>query len=263
MATSFLLRFNTMANADIVLANTNYATSEVRNEETQFLDVPINGSLNNTAISTTESFQFLASQVKALTTPHTITRSIPYDILGLSGNRNMDFVVDNVTTFTRKRENWIGFTVNGERYFAKDDGGTELVPTQGIEIWDFDGQNGWPLMNIKAVYDQYGNQTTAPQKVPGVFVVLRFVGEDQILADQRQNPLDETLWETSILANNFKTNGTEQTYTRTGAQTDWGTGYTVTYYEITIGGVLVGMVDPNSLPTELLAQHGIVRTTVV
>ena len=260
MSRAFLLRFATMADADTVLAASNYASLVAADEEQQTLDVAIPGTLNGQDATVTEQFNFLASTVKGFTLPHTITRAIPYDVLGLSGSRDIDFTVDDLITFKRQRQNWIGFTVNGNRYYAKDDGGFDLVPESGYEIWDFDGINGWPLMNIKAVYDSEGNQTTAPQRIPGVFVVLRIVGEEQLTADNRADPLDETLWEVSNLANLIKTTGTEKTYTRTAQQTDWGVGYTITYYEKTIGGAVVGMVDPYSLPAEILAQHGIVRT---
>lgn len=261
MARSFLLRFNTMDAADNILANTNYATIETRDEEQQSLVLTETGTINGVGISWREPINFLASTVKGWTLPHVITRSIPYDILGLSGNRDIDFTVDNLQTFKRKRENWIGFTVNGTRYYAKDDGGAELVPASGVEIWDFDGQNGWPLMNIKAVYDSEGNQITAPQRISGVFIVLRLVGEQNIIDDTIVDPIDDTIWETSVLAKNFQTNGVEQTYTRTAQQTDWGVGYSMTYYERTINGEIIGMADPQTLPQEILNQHGIVKTT--
>ena len=263
MSRAFLLRFATMDDADTVLGASNYANLVAVDEVQNTVNIPIPGTINGLDATVTEQFNFLASTVKGLTLPFTITRAIPYDILGLTGSRNIDFIVDNVTTFKRQRQNWIGFTVDGIPYYARDDAGFDLVPVSGYEVWDFDGINGWPLMNIKAVYDQDGNQTTAPQRIPGVFVVLRMVGEPEITADTRADPLDDTIWETSNLGNLFKTTGIEKTYSRTAAQTDWGAGYTITYYEKTIGGAVVGMVDPYSLPDEILAQHGIVRTAKV
>ena len=259
MSRAFLLRFATMDDADTVLGASNYANLVAVDEVQNTVNIPIPGTINGLDATVTEQFNFLASTVKGFTLPHTITRAIPYDVLGLTGSRNIDFVVDDLITFTRKRQNWIGFTVNGERHYARDDAGFDLVPVSGIEVWDFDGINGWPLMNVKAVYvDEV--QTVAPERIPGVFVVLRIVGEPEITADTRADPLDDTIWETSILGNSFKTTGTEKTYSRTAGQTDWGGAYTITYYERTIGGAVVGMVDPASLPDEILAQHGIVRT---
>ena len=260
MSRAFLLRFATMDDADTVLGASNYANLEPADAVTASVDMSVPGTLNGQEVSPKETITFTAAALKALTLPFVITRSIEYDWAGLQGAVDVDFTVDNRFTFKRQRQNWLGFTVNDEQFYVRDGGGFDLVPESGYEIWDFDGINGWPLMNIKAVYDSGGNQTTAPQRIPGVFVVLRIVGEEQLTADNRADPLDETLWEVSNLGNLFKTTGEEKTYTRTAQQTDWEVGYTITYYEKTIGGAVVGMVDPYSLPDEILAQHGIVRT---
>jgi hypothetical protein len=254
----FLLRFNSIEDADTVLAASNYARFEDRNEEQVSIDVPVPMTIANQSVGVTENFSFLASQIKALTLPSTITRARNVKVNGGENvSTSFEYVVDNLRTFKRERENWISFTVNGERYAVPDDGGKVLAPEAGVTLYDFNA-NGWPLVNIRAVYDQDGNQTTAPSVIPGVFVVMQFFGEryeDDLVA----NSAGDTLWETSKLARNFKNNGTERTYTRNSPQTDWGEGYALTYYEQTIGGAVVGMVDPADLPEQIRSQHGVLR----
>lgn len=254
----FLLRFNTIAEADTVLAASNYASFENRDEVQQTIKVPVPMTIAGQQVQVMEEFTFLASQVKALTTPHTITRNRAVRINGgTNQSTGFQYVVDNVRTGRRKRENLLSFTVNGQRYEVPDDGGRELVPAPGVTLYDFEA-NGWPLVNIAAVYDSNGNQTTAPSVIPGVFIVMEFSGEAHE-NDLRANPADGTLWETSKLAHSFKTQGTERTYRRTAQQTDWGEGYTLTYYERTVGGAVIGMVNPAELPPQILAQHGVLR----
>lgn len=262
MARSFLLRFASMTDADNLMATGGYGSLEPRDAAQVTIDIPVPGTLNGQVVTPTEQFTFTSDQLKALTLPHTINRSLPYDWAGVIGSIQVPFTVTERQTFVRRRENWIDFVVNGERYSVRDDGGFELIPSEGVEIWDFDSNSGWPLVNKRAVYDEEGTLVSAPSRIPGTFVVLRFVGAARIESDTRENPLDETIWETSVLANSFKTLGTPKTYTRTAAQTDWGEGYTLTYYERTIGGTVVGMVDIASLPEQLIEQHGIIRTVV-
>lgn len=251
----FLLRFNNIADADAALLAAGYATFEDVNEQPVEYAVPYDITIGGEVVSNTKRMTFLASELKALTLPHTYVEDVPLVINGQTVATSMDFVVDNLQTYKRRRENWLGFTVNGHRYEVPDDGGKMLIPAADVTLYDFEAQ-GWPLMNVRAVYDQDGNQTTAPQAIPGVHIVMCLQGE-AYETDVRSDPADETLWETSNLANDFKVNGTERTYTAT--ETDWGVGYSFTYYEKTIGGVPFGLIAPADLPDEIRMQHGVLR----
>lgn len=252
----FLLRFTSIADADAVFAASQYATFSLRDEEQVSIEVPVPMTIANQAVGATETFIFLASQIKAMTLPNTVTRSRNVKVNnGAGASTVFEYVVDNLQTYSRGRENWIRFTVNGDTYDVPDNGGKILQPAQGVTLYDFD-TNGWPLVNIRANYS--ADPPVVHEVIPGVFIVMEFSG-DTYDADVRATPADDSLWETSILANSFKTNGTERTYTRTDAQTDWNEGYSLTYYERTIGGAVVGMVDPDDLPPQILAQHGVLR----
>lgn len=251
----FLLRFTSITDADTVLAASSYATFAARDEEQVSLSVPYPVQIAGEQINTLRTFDFLASTIKGWTLPRTVTVSTPVSVNGTSQNRNMEFVVDNLQEYNRGREKWISFTVNGARYEVPDNGGKILQPAQGVTLYDF-GTNGWPLVNIAANYQAVPQ--VLPQVIPGVFIVMEFNG-DTYDADVRANPADDSLWEISKLAHSFKTKGTARTYTRTAQQTDWGSGYSLTYYERTVGGAVVGMVDPADLPPQILAQHGVLR----
>lgn len=249
----FLLRFNSIADADTVLAASQYASFENRDEEQVFVQVPYPVQIDGKQEQNLHTFTLLASTLKGFTLPHTQTVSVPVAMNGTSTNQDMQFVVDNLQEYKRERENWLGLTVNGQHYEVPDNGGKVLVPAPGVTLYDFEA-NGWPLVNIAANYQV--DPPVLPQAIPGVFIVMEFSGEryeNDILADTG------TLYERSKAAASFITQGTERTYTRTAQQTDWGAGYTLTYYERTIGGAVVGMVDPADLPPQILAQHGVLR----
>jgi hypothetical protein len=252
----FLLRFASITDADTVLAAFSYATFSPRDEEQVSIKVPVPMTIANRAVGVTETLAFLASQIKAMTLPNTVTRSRNVRINGgVNVATDFDYVVDNLQSYSRGREKWISFTVNGEAYEVPDNGGKILQPAQGVTLHDFD-TNGWPLVNVAANYQ--ADPQVLPKVIPGVFVVVTFSG-DAYDADVRVDPADGSLWETSKLANSFKTNGTKRTYTCTAQQTDWGSGYSLPYYERTVGGAVVGMVNPQDLPAQILAQHGVLR----
>lgn len=261
MARSFLLRAANIAAIDTALVAAGYATQEARDEEQVSLDIPISGTINGQPFVVYEQFNFRASVVEAFTLPRTISRSVPYDFGGISGNVNVDFTVTAIQTYQQQRESWLAFQVNGDWYRARRNGGAKLLPVAGVKIYDFDAQ-GWPLVNKKATLDTNGDVITPAEIIPGVFVGLRFVDQALIDSDTRTSPSDDTLFERSALANGFKTNGTERTYTRTPAQTDWGVRYTVTYYERQVGGATIGLVDPATLPEEIVRQHGAIKRAV-
>ncbi len=256
MSRYFLLRFESRDDADHVLARSNYASFGNKDEVAQDIAVEIPGTLNSQGVNCSEAFNFTASQVKGLTLPFTIKRSIPYDLLGLSGNANVDFIVDNLTTYQVERENRIGFTVRPEKagvpitldqkFEAVDDGGKQIVPAAGYEIWDNRGQ-GYRFINVADPVDV----------VPGYFLVLRITGQDQLEADNRASPANNTLWEISKLANDFQTKGSAEAYTP--AATDWDWTYTLTYYRRTLFGRQVDMVNPYTLPHKLLRDRNLQR----
>ena len=238
MTMKFLLRTEDDAALQTALVARGWGTFDDVDEAPVTIDVAYPATIDGQDVKVTRQETFLASTIKGWTLPHTVTRSVPVVLNnGASNNRNFDFEVDNLTTFTRDRENWISFTVNGERYSCLDNGGKQFVPASGITLYDF-GANGWPLVNKKGVYDGDGNQISAPEVIPGQFSVLKI--EDDV---DGQAVID------------FFADGTKTDYTRTAAQTDWGEDYTVSRY--TKAGI--DLVDSATLPAQIVAQHGVLR----
>lgn len=230
----FLIYTSDMDAFETALVNRGWGSFETVDEELQIVNPPYPVLIDGQAVNVTRQETFLASTIKGWTLPNTITRSVPVVVNGVSQNRDMEFVVDNLSTFTRERQNWISFTVNGIRYEARDAGGRNLVPASNVAVFDFNA-NGWPLVNKKGVYDTDGTQISAPEVIPGTFVVLEM--QDDI---DGQTVID------------FFLAGTQGTYSRTAAQTDWGEGYTITYWSRDTAS----LVDPATLPAEIIAQHG-------
>lgn len=260
---SFLLRFNSIADADAILAASSYASIQARDEEPVTVSIPVEGTVGGQTVTPEQSFTFLASTVKGLTLPFNTSRPIPYAWAGLTGNRSVSFSLTAVTPFVRgDRENWLRLSVTVTQtgksytYEVPDSGGTKLVPATGVELWDWVGHNGIPIVNKRAVYANDGTLVSAVERAPGWFIVMNLQGA---ALDADLTGIDGDIWTRSKLAKGFKANGRLQTYSRTAAQTDWGQGYTVSMYRRTIGGKLVDMIDASTLPAQITAQHGILQ----
>lgn len=260
---SFLLRFNNLADADAILAASKYATIEARGEEPITVSIPVEGTIGGQGVAPEQSFTFLASTVKGLTLPFNTNRSVPYAWAGLTGNRQVGFVLNSITPFVSgDRENWLRLAVTVTQtgksytYEVPDNGGTRIAPADGVEIWDWPGHNGIPLVNKEAVYAKDGTLISAVERAPGWFMVMRLQGA-ALEADL--TGVDGDIWTRSVLAKGFKDNGTLQTYSRTPSQTDWGQSYTVSMYRRAIGGKVVDMIDASTLPVQITAQHGVLQ----
>ena len=250
------------------MAATQYATFEDRDEIAKVIQAPMSGTLNGHEISGPyyESIERTATEIKAWTLPHDEVQVVTYDMLGLSGSTNITFRVTDVEQFEHKCLLGIRVTLTVveegtvHTFEFQDNGGKELVLANGVTMWALheSPELGIVLTNKVGDYSDPDPQNhTPPEFIPGY---LYSVGLDvDVWDDLRENPIDDSVFEVSKVANNFRTNGTEKTYTRTAAQTDWGVGYTATYWERTIGGNKVGMMDPQTIPEELLNQHGYLR----
>ena len=252
----FMINAPTLAAIDAALIASSYMTSEAVAEVEQNVDIPIPGTLNSQGVAPTENFDFLASDLHGFNLPRAFPRTIEYDWAGLTGSVDLDFVLlDTLTNRIDYQQNnriqLLDYEVQVQtqggdplgpvfRDTVIDNGGTRISTAEGVRFFDFERGEGWPLVNIKATYDANGNQLTASQAIPNVSTLLQLFGQAEI-DDTIADPVDDTFWETSVLAKDFKTNGTPKTYSRTAQQTDWGEAYSIDYYQK--GGI--NLFDPN------------------
>src|SRR6056300_368554 len=232
MTNTLLIGANNRAAFDDAFAQTGLATYTTPTElETRTIEVPISATVNGKELQTSESFSFTAAQVKAMTLPHTLIRSIPVvsTDLNLNTSIDMDFTVTDRETITGSghadRSEYIRFVVNGQSYRVGGDTGKIMELNEGVMLWDYGREDGALLYNKRAVYDQDGDQTVAPVMVPGYKALLRWRG-DTAAADMQ------------AFVDKYSVNGAGhtvavKTYSTVAGDTDWGEAYTITYNEVT------------------------------
>lgn len=245
---TLLIQATNQAAFDAAFAQTGLATYTTPTElETAQIKVPVHGTVAGKEIRLgLQPFSFTAATIKGLTLPYTVSRDVTYDLLGLSGTASVDFVVSERETYQRSgirsREERVRFDVNGHYFSVQDDTGKEMVVDPSIRLWG----SGVILYNKKAVYDSNGTQVSPANLVPGFSALCHFreAGGQQSFLDLYT--VDGAGWTT-----------TQKTYTVTAENTDWGTGYTMDYDQITFtDGAKMNIVTASTLPDELLTNSG-------
>lgn len=253
MSNTILIGANNRANFDLAFAQTGLATYETPTElETRDIEVPVSLTLNGKELQSSRSFSFTAAQIKALTLPHTLTRSIPVvsTDLNLNTSIDMDFVVTERETITGSghsdRSEFIRFVANGQSYRVGDDTGKIMSLSEGLTLWDYGREDGVLLYNKKAVYS--GETLVTPASmVPGYKALLSWRGDDALA--------DMTSFTDTYSANGAGHTVSTKTYTE--SDTDWGTDYTLEYTEVLFtDGAKFRWFDASTVPVELINNSG-------